>query len=272
MTQITLSSAPSDIELQPPSETPRRTFPAVNAAHSVNPRAPRHFAIVLDDCHGLQHDSAQSAASAAAAALHETLCACLEEGVSCVSLLVPATHKAMRVFIPSFCTQLAQDARELASRGGRIAILTSAGEIGSVLNGCTPYVENLRAALRGVSGDSPDERLRINLGVAYSGRSDLVRAVRRIASRVKRSEFLPSGVNSDLLSGELASAQLPSVDFLIRTGGETRLSDFLLMHAAYAELLFMKVPWLEFRRSDFKSALADYARRSRTFGGLMSKK
>ena len=66
----------------------------------------------------------------------------------------------------------------------------------------------------------------------------------------------------------LATRALPPVDLLVRTGGTGQISDFLLWQAAYAELLFMDVPWAQFRRSDFETALADYAQRQRRFGGL----
>ena len=61
---------------------------------------------------------------------------------------------------------------------------------------------------------------------------------------------------------------MPDVDLLIRTGGEQRLSDFLLWEAAYAELVFLTVPWPEFAREDLQGALTEFARRGRRFGGV----
>ena len=61
---------------------------------------------------------------------------------------------------------------------------------------------------------------------------------------------------------------MPDVDLLIRTGGEQRLSDFLLWEAAYAELVFLTVPWPDFARADLEGALAEFARRGRRFGGI----
>lgn len=224
---------------------------------------PRHLALVLD---GRDHDDPTGPVRA----LHETICGCIEEGIECLSLLIPARHQSRNAVLPMLCAHIARDAQTLATHGVRISLLNSGKDSGSALNGHKIYVDELRAALVVASSAkvAQPERLRINLGVAYSGRTDLAHAVRRIAYAISKGELKPGELCIERLSQELHSSGLPVVDFLVRTGGETRLSDFLLFHTAYAELLFLDVPWAEFRQAHLKDALADFGRRSRTFGGL----
>jgi len=99
--------------------------------------------------------------------------------------------------------------------------------------------------------------LHLRIAVDYSSRDAIARAARRIPHR-------SSAPREDL--GRILS--MPDVDLLIRTGGEQRLSDFLLWEAAYAELVFLKVPWPDFARADLDGALAEFARRGRRFGGV----
>jgi len=109
--------------------------------------------------------------------------------------------------------------------------------------------------------------LRVNLGINYNGRAELAEAARGLANSPRNNESVDVGTE-EVLRKHIASAQLPPVDLLIRTGGLSRLSDFLLWQSAYAELLFVDAPWSEFSSEHLSRALADYASRSRTFGGL----
>jgi len=106
---------------------------------------------------------------------------------------------------------------------------------------------------------------RIGLWIAfdYGGRSELVRAARRIAE----SGLEPSEIDENVLSANLHAPELPDLDLLIRTSGEVRVSNFMLWQLAYAELVFVDRLWPDFGERDLRGALAEYAQRRRRFGG-----
>lgn len=110
--------------------------------------------------------------------------------------------------------------------------------------------------------------MRLVLALSYGGRDDLVRAVRRIAARAAGGECDPASIDEATLSANLDTAGLPDPDFLIRTSGEFRVSNFLLWQIAYAELYVTPVLWPDFRRRHLLEALIEYGSRERRFGGL----
>ena len=110
-------------------------------------------------------------------------------------------------------------------------------------------------------------RLNLRLAIDYSAKGEIARAARELAQRVEAGSLAGGEISSELLHQALSGGvQLP--DLLIRTGGEQRLSDFLLWELAYAELYFTSVLWPDFRRADLARAVADFRRRERKFGGL----
>jgi undecaprenyl diphosphate synthase len=106
---------------------------------------------------------------------------------------------------------------------------------------------------------------RIGLWIAfdYGGRSELVRAARRIAE----SGVEPAEIDENVLAANLHAPELPDLDLLIRTSGEQRVSNFMLWQLAYAEFVFVDRLWPDFDARDLRGALAEYARRRRRFGG-----
>ncbi len=107
----------------------------------------------------------------------------------------------------------------------------------------------------------------LNLAINYSARSEMERAVRRIAGDVAAGRLAPGAIDEDLIARSLYTADLPELDLLIRPGGERRLSNFLLYQAAYAELVMTDVQWPDFGKNDLLAALDEFARRDRRFGG-----
>ena len=108
--------------------------------------------------------------------------------------------------------------------------------------------------------------LQLNVAVAYGGRWDIVNATRAMASKVKSGELSPQDIDEAMLSAELQLGDTPDPDLLIRTGGEQRISNFLLWDLAYAELWFTDVLWPEFDKPEFDRALAFYAAKQRRYG------
>ena len=108
--------------------------------------------------------------------------------------------------------------------------------------------------------------IRVNIAVNYGGRWDLATACRRLAERVARGEIDPAAINVSLLSAEVALADQPEPDLFIRSGGDRRISNFLLWQLAYTELVFSDTLWPDFGAADLDRAFEDFASRQRRFG------
>jgi undecaprenyl diphosphate synthase len=108
-----------------------------------------------------------------------------------------------------------------------------------------------------------NERLQLWIAFDYGGRAELVEAARRLVEEGVASDE----VDEEALAARLYEPEMPDPDLLIRTSGELRISNFLLWQLAYAELHFVDRLWPDFGEADLRSALEDYARRRRRFGG-----
>lgn len=102
----------------------------------------------------------------------------------------------------------------------------------------------------------------------YGGRDEIVRAVRKIAESARRGGTGPDCITEDTFRGFLDTSSSPDPDLVIRTGGERRVSNFLLWQAAYAEYVFLDVLWPDFTRKSFSMAVGEYYERKRRYGGL----
>ncbi|MBT8091747.1 MAG: isoprenyl transferase [Gammaproteobacteria bacterium] len=108
--------------------------------------------------------------------------------------------------------------------------------------------------------------LLLNIAVAYGGRWDVVNACRKLAGKVAAGDIAVAAISEELLSNELQLAGIPDPDLLVRTGGEQRVSNFLLWNLAYSELWFTEVLWPEFGKQEFQQALHAYAQKQRRYG------
>ena len=113
---------------------------------------------------------------------------------------------------------------------------------------------------------SRNDGLNLIVAVAYGGRLDIVNAAKSLAAKAAAGELAVDDIDADKLAGELALAGIPDPDLLIRTGGEQRISNFLLWNLAYAELWFCDCLWPEFGAQRFDEALAYFAGRQRRYG------
>jgi undecaprenyl diphosphate synthase len=111
-----------------------------------------------------------------------------------------------------------------------------------------------------------NQRMTLVLAVAYGGRWDMVQAVRRIAQKVRAGEIDPADIDEQLLDRHRALAGLPAPDLLVRTGGEHRISNFLLWDLAYSELYFTGTLWPDFSPDELARALEFFGSRERRFG------
>ena len=108
--------------------------------------------------------------------------------------------------------------------------------------------------------------LTFTIAVNYGGRDDIRRAVKKIAEKTKTGEISPEEITEETISGELDTAYMPDPDLLIRTGGELRISNFLLWQIAYAEIYVTDVLWPDFTKGDLEKAIEAYGKRNRRFG------
>ncbi len=110
--------------------------------------------------------------------------------------------------------------------------------------------------------------LRLVLAINYGARTEIMDAVRRIATEVKQGSLQPGAINEQVLCDRLYTAGWPDPDLLIRTAGEMRVSNYLLWQISYAEIFVAQVCWPEFDVTQLHEALREFARRQRTFGAV----
>ena len=108
------------------------------------------------------------------------------------------------------------------------------------------------------------------IAINYGSRDEIVRALRKAAQRVKDSELNPEDITEDMISDGLDTAGIPDPDLLIRTGGEERISNFLLWQTAYSELYFCDAAWPDFNKAELEKAIDVFNHRERRYGGLIS--
>ncbi len=106
----------------------------------------------------------------------------------------------------------------------------------------------------------------LSIAANYGGRWDIANAAKQLASQVKNNEMTLDDINEESLHEHTCLAQLPSLDLLLRTGGDYRISNFLLWQAAYAEFYFTEILWPDFNESEFEQALDVFDQRERRFG------
>lgn len=111
-----------------------------------------------------------------------------------------------------------------------------------------------------------NEGLTINLAINYGGRAEIINATKIIAEQVKEGKILVDDINEELLSTNMQTFDSPDPDLIIRTGGEKRLSGFLIWQSAYSEFYFTKVYWPDFDGEELKKAVIEYSNRKRNFG------
>jgi undecaprenyl diphosphate synthase len=111
-------------------------------------------------------------------------------------------------------------------------------------------------------------RMTLTIALNYGGRTEIVDAVRKILDDHERGRLRGERITPDSISSRLYDPAVPDPDLLIRTGGEMRISNFLLWQAAYAELWFTPVFWPDFSRENLYEAIRDYQKRDRRFGGV----
>ena len=113
-----------------------------------------------------------------------------------------------------------------------------------------------------------NKSMKLVLAIGYSSKNEITYAVKKIASKVKKGDMQVEDINKNTIRNNMYYKSIPDVDFLIRTSGEKRLSNFMLWQLAYSELYFIDKLWPEFDKKDLYEAIIDYQKRERRFGNI----
>ncbi|UVK77108.1 MAG: undecaprenyl diphosphate synthase [Sodalis sp. Fle] len=158
-----------------------------------------------------------------------------------------------------FVHALDSEVKNLHKHNVRLCIIGDIGRFGVRLQERIRHSEKLTRN---------NDGLTLNIAANYGGRWDIIQGVRKLATQVQKGILSPDQINEDALYQYICMNELDPVDLVIRTGGEHRISNFLLWQIAYAELFFTDVLWPDFNDTVFKSALNAFAQRERRFGGI----
>lgn len=245
---------------------PRSTVTPTEVRMHQGPHIPRHVAIILDGngrwaaARGLPRAAGHEHG---AKAVRRAIRGCRERGVRYLTLYAFSAANWSRpkdevAHLMKLCGEFAeQEAEDLAASGIAVEIL---GELDELPTSTRHKLDELVARTAG--GD----RMTLGLALSYGGRKDMVSAIRAIAVRAKAGLVIPEEINERSLRAFLTTSRVPDPDLVVRTGGERRLSDFLLFEAAYAELFFTETLWPDFDESTLDAAFAAFAGRQRRFG------
>jgi undecaprenyl diphosphate synthase len=234
----------------------------------VQPKVPRHVAIIMDGngrwaaARGLPRSAGHKTGIDA---VRRAVKAASDFGVEYLTIYAFSTENWSRpktevTFLLELLRRfIRQDVAELHASGVKIKIIGARDDLQPSMVAMLDDAEKLTA------GNS-----KLNLVVAfnYGSRQEIARAVRRIAAAVAAGDLRADEVGVETLNAQLDTVGIPDPDLLIRTGGEERISNFLLWQCAYTEFVFVPEYWPEFDATIFKRAIDEFCARDRRFGGV----
>ncbi len=227
---------------------------------------PRHVAIVMDGngrwarAHGaVRADGHRAGVGAVRMVIEE----CVRHGIGALTLFAFSSENWGRPrdevmgLMSLFVESLEAEVSQLHSRGVRLRFIGERAELDARLRASMASSEQTTAA---------NERLSLQVALSYGGRSDILAAARRLALQIERRQLCADQIDEPTFAAALALGGLPDPDLFIRTGGEQRISNFLLWNLAYTELYFTDRLWPDFDAAAFDEALRHFAVRQRRFG------
>jgi undecaprenyl diphosphate synthase len=229
---------------------------------------PRHVAIIMDGngrwakARGLPRAAGHRQGAEAA---RKVLRAAGEAGVECLTLYAFSSENWRRPeeeisdLMGLLRLYIGRELSALHKEGIRLKII---GDHSAFEPATAMMVDDAVAKTAG------NTRMTLAIALNYGSRIELVNAARRLAESVAAGDIASEAIDETMIEAALDTADLPPLDLLIRTSGEQRLSNFLLWQSAYAELLFVDTLWPDFDGNSLRSALAEFSRRERRYGGL----
>jgi len=227
---------------------------------------PRHIAIIMDG-NGRWAKSRflprTAGHHAGVSSVRKVIEYCGSAGVEVLTLFAFSSENWRRpqqevsVLMGLFLSTLEKEAEKLHKKNVRLRVIGDRSAFAVELQAQIAAVESMTLANTG---------LNLVIAANYGGRWEITQAVRRVACRVAGGVLAPEAITTEILAANLDLADLPEPDLFIRTGGEKRISNFLLWQLAYTELYFTDTLWPDFDESALEIALKDYSGRQRRFG------
>lgn len=227
---------------------------------------PRHIAIVMDG-NGRwakqKHRPRFMGHKKGVEAVREIVKTCSLLKVECLSLFAFSSEnwkrpeEEIKNLMGLFMMALEREAKSLARNNVRLQIVGDLSHFSEKLQDKIKQVEELTKDSTG---------LRLIVAANYGGRWDIAQSIRIIARKVEAGELKCDAINEENISSHITTQGLPDPDLFIRTGGEKRISNFLLWQMAYTELYFTDVLWPDFGKTELEKAITDYSSRQRRFG------
>jgi len=234
---------------------------------SVNERlVPRHVAIIMDgNNRWAKRNSVPGPAGhrAGVEAVRGVLRACKTHGIEVLTLFAFSSENwgrpkpEVRALLALLSRYLRNEVRDLDRDGIRLRFIGERHRFSERLQRLMERSERLTAN---------NTEATVVIAVDYGGQWDIANAARKLATRVRDGELEPEQITPELIDQQVEVADLPRPDLCIRTGGDARISNFMLWHFAYSELYFTPTLWPDFGELEFARALSDYRRRERRFG------
>ncbi len=227
---------------------------------------PRHVAIIMDGNNRWAKKRSLPGASGHKAGVEQIrtiLKSCEEHGVEVLTLFAFSSEnwqrpsKEVDALMRLFKTYLQNEVDEINEKGVRLRVIGSRQRFSLELLKLIDHAERKTAA---------NAERTLVIAADYGGQWDIAQAAQRIAGKVLAGELAIDAVNEQELARYISLSDLPAPDLCIRTGGDHRISNFLLWQFAYAELYFCEQFWPDFGRDDFNAALEDFSNRQRRFG------
>ena len=149
-----------------------------------------------------------------------------------------------------------------------IKILSNSGVKLTVLGDLRQFDKDIREKVKKASKlNKKNFKINLIMAINYGARQEITNAVQKVCKKLLLKKIALKQVTQQEIASNLYTKNIPDPDLIIRTGGDSRLSNFLLWQAAYSELIFFKKPWPDFTKNDFSKAILDYNNRERRFGG-----
>ena len=230
------------------------------------PSIPRHIAIVMDGNGRWAQQRRRPRIighRAGARAVRTCVEFCLDRGIGALTLFAFSSENWNRPaeevggLMKLFLGALEREVEELHRLGARLRFIGERDRFDAAI------LARMQAAETLTSGNT---RLQLTIAASYGGRQDIAHAARALAEDVAAGRLDPGAIDEAALGARVALADLPAPDLFIRTGGELRISNFLLWQLAYAELWFTDTLWPDVDATTLQQALGDFAGRERRFG------
>jgi len=229
-------------------------------------KLPRHIAIIMDG-NGRWAEQRNLPRFAGHKAGVETVRSivqvCAELNIEALTLFAFSSEnwrrpkKEVGLLMDLFLTALDREVNKLHKNAVQVRVI---GDL-------TQFPEKLQNRIKESMALTADNNgLVLNIAANYGGKWDITQAVRKVALKVENSEISAADVSEDTISQNLSMNDLPEPDLFIRTGGEKRISNFLIWQLAYTELYFTNILWPDFNREEFSTAIQSFASRQRRFG------